>query len=415
MIDVTEKNKQRASEKNKAIQVLDFNEVSFENPHPDVHVAKILIANASWVNTSEGTVVIDTLLYPGVGKQMKQRLDETGGHVKYIIYTHHHGDHVGGAKAFIEDKPEIIGHRFLPEDLEKYRILQEHRARIASIQFNVPFVPERVRSFVEPTKTYDESMVFSLGDKTFELYHARAETDDATWVYVPEIKTVFVGDLIIAGFPNIGNPFKPTRFALSWARALEAIRAKAPELLIAHGGRAVYAGDDVKELLDVTIEGIYSIHDQVAECINKDVPVDEIIHQVKLPDHLKDHRWLRFLYSRPEFAVYNIYRWYHGYFDHNPANLLPRPAKEVNNEIFNLIGDGERILSRSRKLFEDGDAQLALQVLDVLLKKEPDHIEARKLRLNILERLCEEDYCLMSRNTWVYFMDKDKEFLRIKE
>ncbi|MBW2181994.1 MAG: hypothetical protein JRG81_16740, partial [Deltaproteobacteria bacterium] len=182
-----------------------------------------------------------------------------------------------------------------------------------------------------------------------------------------------------------------------------------------HGGRAVYAGDDVKELLDVTIEGIYSIHDQVVECINKDMPVDEIIHQVKLPDHLKDHRWLRFLYSRPEFAVYNIYRWYHGYFDHNPANLLPRPAKEVNNEIFNLIGDSERILSRSRKLFEDGDAQLALQVLDVLLKKEPDHIEARKLRLNILERLCEEDYCLMSRNTWVYFMDKDKEFLGIKE
>lgn len=415
MIDVTEKKKQQGSEKNEAIQVIDFNEVSFENPHPDVHVAKILIANASWVNTSEGAVVIDTLLFPDVGRKMKEKLDETGGPVKYIIYTHHHGDHVGGAKAFLKDEPEIIGHRLLPEGLEKYRILQEHRSRIASIQFNVPFVPERVISFIEPTKTYDESMVFSLGDKTFELYHARAETDDATWIYVPEIKTVFVGDLIIAGFPNIGNPFKPTRFALSWARALEAIRAKTPELLIAHGGRAVYTGDDVKELLDVTIEGIYSIHDQVAECINKDVPVDEIIHQVKLPDHLKDHRWLRFLYSRPEFAVYNIYRWYHGYFDHNPANLLPRPAKEVNNEIFNLIGDSERILSRSRKLFEDGDAQLALQVLDVLLKKEPDHIEARKLRLNILERLCEEDYCLMSRNTWVYFMDKDKEFLGIKE
>lgn len=415
MIDMTKKNNPQGIDKNKAIQVIAFNEVSFESPHPDVHVAKILIANASWVNTTDGTVVIDTLLFPDVGKKMKEKLDETGGPVKYIIYTHHHGDHVGGAKAFLEDKPEIIGHRFLPEDLEKYRILQEHRARIASIQFNVPFVPERALSFVEPTKTYDKSMVFSLGDKTFELYHARAETDDATWIYVPEIKAAFVGDLIIAGFPNIGNPFKPTRFALSWARALEAVRAKEPELLIAHGGRAVFAGDEVKELLDVTIEGIHSIHDQVAEYINKDLPVDEIIHQVKLPDHLKGHRWLKFIYSRPEFAVYNIYRWYHGYFDHNPANLLPRPAKEVNNEIFNLIDDRERILSRSKELLENGEAQLALQVLDVLLKKEPDHIEARKLRLSILERLCEEDYCLMSRNTWVYFIDKDKEFLGIKE
>jgi alkyl sulfatase BDS1-like metallo-beta-lactamase superfamily hydrolase len=166
------------------------------------------------------------------------------------------------------------------------------------------------------------------------LYHARAETDDATWVFVPELKTVFVGDLIIAGYPNIGNPWKPTRFALSWARALEAVRAKAPELLIAHGGRAVYQGPEVRDLLDANIEGIYSIHDQVVDCINKDMPVDEIIHTVKLPDHLKNHKALPFIYSRPEFAVYNIYRWYHGYFDHNPAHLLPRPDREVKMRKF---------------------------------------------------------------------------------
>jgi hypothetical protein len=40
--------------------------------------------------------------------------------------------------------------------------------------------------------------------------HARGETEDASWVFVPEIKAAFVRDLIISGFPNIGNPFKPT-------------------------------------------------------------------------------------------------------------------------------------------------------------------------------------------------------------
>jgi hypothetical protein len=39
---------------------------------------------------------------------------------------------------------------------------------------------------------------------------------------------------------------------------------------------------------------------------------------------------------------------------------------------------------------------LALQVLDVLLQHDPDDAEARKkLRIEILEVLCEEDYCLM--------------------
>ena len=395
----------------KAFQVIDHNEVAFENPHPDVHVAKILIANASWIDTSEGTVVVDTLLFPAVARKMRDKIAAESGPVKYVIYTHHHMDHVGGGTVFLDQQPEIVAHRYLPEHLEKYSILKVHRSRIASIQFNVPFDPDRTPALAAPTRLFDHSTAFTLGDKTFELYHARAETEDATWVFVPEIKAVFVGDLIISGFPNIGNPWKPTRYALPWARALEVVRSKEPELLVAHGGRAVYQGDEVKELLDVTIEAIYSIHDQVADFINKDIPVDEMIHMVDLPAHLKTHPFLRFIYSRPEFAVYNIYRWYHGYLDHNPANLLPRPDAEVNEEIFGLIGDGEAILQRSTALFESGKPQLALQVLDVLLKHEPENIAARELHLKLLEALCEADYCLMSRNTWIYFMDKDKELL----
>ncbi len=401
----------RTPEKNKAIQVLEAPSVKFEHPHPDVYVAKIPIANASWINTGEGTVLIDTLQGPVVAQQMKEKMQGTSGPLRTIIYTHHHGDHVGGASVFLDQNPEIIGHRFLPEDLEKLEILREHRARIASIQFNIPFTPNRFRNFIRPTRTFSDTLTFSLGGKTFELYHARAETDDAVWIYVPEIKAVFVGDLIIAGFPNIGNPFKPTRFALPWARALEAVRAKEADLLIAHGGRAVYQGAEVKDLLDQTIEAIYSIHDQVVEGINKDLPIEEMIHQIRLPEHLRNSPYLQFVYSRPEFAVYNIYRWYHGYFDHNPAHLLPRPEKEVNEEIFRMIGSAQTILDRAKVLFNEGKAQLALQVLDVLLKSDPQHREGRKLHLAILEALCEQDYCLMSRNTWVYAMEQDKKFL----
>ena len=404
------------TEKNKAMQVIDFNDVIFENPHPDIHIARVMIANATWVHTSEGTVLVDTLNNTGVSAQMREKLLETGGTVKKIIYTHHHLDHVSGAQVFEEDKPEIIAHRYLPENIEKYLITKDHRARVTSIQFNVPFDPDRVAKsgYLPPTRTFSDSMVFTQGDKTFELYHARAETDDATWIFVPEIKTVIVGDLIIAGFPNIGNPFKPVRFALPWARALEKVRDKEPELLIAHGGRAVYQGNEVREVLDANIEAIYAIHDQVADAINRDVPVDEMIHDIALPDHLKDSPYLQFVYSRPEFAVYNIYRWYHGYFDHNPAHLLPRPEKEVNAEIINLIGDPQAILSRASELLDSDQPQLALQVLDIVLKADPNHIEGRRLHYRILELLCEADSCLMSRNTWVHFMDRDKELLREK-
>ena len=92
--------------------------------------------------------------------------------------------------------------------------------------------------------------------------------------------------------------------------------------------------------------------------------------------------------------------------------MLPRPQKEVDSEILGLIGDPEKILNRVRTLFAQGQAQLALQVLDVLIQAEPENLEARRLRIELLERLGSEDYCLMSRNAWVYFVERDREFLR---
>jgi len=398
-------------------QVILGSKVSYRNPAPDIYTARVPIATASWINTKEGTVVIDMLLSKQNGKNMVQKIEESGGDVKYVVITHAHMDHWGGYKPFEEKYPEakIIMHKLGVERIEKYKILAKHRAYMASVQFDVPEVPRR-RNFLEPTKTYDESMTFKLGGYTFELNHGRGETDDATWIWVPEIKTVFVGDLLLGMFPNIGNPFKPTRFALPWARTLEKIREKKPELIITGSGiDPVFKKEEITEVLDDTIEAIYSIHDQVVTLLNKKIPINDMIHQVVLPEHLKDKPHLRFLYSRPEFAVYNIYRWYHGYFDFNPAHLLPRPDHEINDEIFSLIGNKEKILERTKELISEDKHQLALQVLDVLLQHDMENIEGRELRIQILKKLREMDYCLMSRNTWTYFINQDKKFLNKKE
>lgn len=396
-------------EEGRAMQVIQEARVSFRNPRPDIFVAQVPIANAAWIKTEEGTVVVDSLERAAQGKIMLEKIHETTGPVKYLIFTHGHLDHVGGWFAFSGDGPKMLGQRLIVDRFEKYRILARHRARIASIQFNIPPFEYPERQY-PPVELYDEFHSFQLGGKTFELYHARGETDDATWVWVPELKAAFVGDLIIAGFPNIGNPYKPTRMALPWARALEAVRAKNPEIIIAGGGKSIYEGQDAVEILDILIEAIYSVHGQVVNLINEDLPVEEIAARVKLPEHLAGDKRLGFTYSRIEFAAYNIFRWYHGYFDHNPAHLLPRPLSEVNRELHGLIGAGP-ILQRAGSLFDSGQAQMAIQVLDVLLSAQPEHREARELHLKILEHLAGEDLCLMSRNTWIYFMEQDKKML----
>jgi len=386
----------------------DPDDIYFEDPLEDVHTASLPIAGCAWIETGDGIVLIDTLVSTDAAEHVVDKID---GKIKYIIYTHGHGDHVNGTSVFMKDNPEVIASKYLPDRLDKYKMLAPHRARIRAQQFNYPEKITR-RDWVYPTKTFLGEMTIKLGDKTFELYTARAETDDVCWVYVPELKTAFIGDLMIGFFPNIGNPWKPTRFALDWAKTLEKVKSKDPEYVFYNGASQLYKGKRVKKALNANIEVIRSLHDQVIDYINEGMHITEMIHKVKIPDHLKNSPYLRLLYSRPEFFVYNVYRWYHGYFDGNPAHLLPRPEKEVKNEIFDLIGDEEKIINRAKELFENQQAQLGLQILDHLIQVKPNNIKARKLRIKILKELGSQDYCLMSRNTWVYYINKDKEIIR---
>ena len=377
-----------------------------------VYSATLPIAGMVWIETGEGAVLIDTLLNIASAEKVVDKIKEK---IKYIIYTHGHADHVGGAKAFIKDSPKILASIYLPDRFERYEFLEPYRNLIAAMQFNIPVKAfgKGLRDYVYPTETFMGDYTFKLGNKTFECHSGRAETDDVVWIYIPEINTACIGDLMIGQmFPNIGNPWKPTRFALDWAKELERIRALEPKYIFCNGGGHLYEGNNVKEALNANIEVIRSLHDQVVKYINEDVHISEMIHMVQIPDHLKKSPYLKQLYSRPEFFVYNLYRWYHGYYDHNPAHLLPRPEKEVMKEIFALIGDAEKVINHARNLLEQGKPQLALQILDVLIQAEPENTEAIKLQIELLTNLSAKDRCLMSKNCFLFHIKQDKLTLR---
>ncbi|MFX1238728.1 MAG: alkyl sulfatase dimerization domain-containing protein, partial [Promethearchaeota archaeon] len=320
-----------------------------------------------------------------------------------------------GAKVFMETNPEVIASKLLPERFDRYKLLEPYRNLIATMQFNIPEYAfgKNLKEYIYPTKTFLGDFSFKLGKYTFQLHTGVGETDDAVWVYIPELNTAVIGDFMMGPwFPNVGNPWKPTRFALEWAKELERIRAVKPKFIFCSGGGYLYEGEDVLKALNDNIEVIHSLHDQVVKYINEGMHITEMIHVVKIPDHLNKSPYLKQVYSRPEFFVYNVYRWYHGYYDHNPAHLIPRPEKEVMEEINNLIGDKEKILSRVNNLLKQEQFQLGLQILDILIQSESENIRALELRVRLVEKLAQNDKCVMSKNAYFYSIKQDKELIK---
>jgi glyoxylase-like metal-dependent hydrolase (beta-lactamase superfamily II) len=135
-----------------AIRVIGAPEVEFREPPnlKDVHTARLPIAGMAWVDTDDGVVLIDTLSRVDAAKQVLEKIKAP---IKYIVYTHGHGDHVGGASVFLKDNPVIIASKYLPDRFEKYKILAPYRAHIGAVQFNTPEFQRRA-DYTYPTKTF---------------------------------------------------------------------------------------------------------------------------------------------------------------------------------------------------------------------------------------------------------------------
>jgi glyoxylase-like metal-dependent hydrolase (beta-lactamase superfamily II) len=377
------------------------------NLHQEAHYAY-----ASWVITDDGVVVIDT------GEPFQSSLineeiaRETDKPVKYVIYTHGHADHSRGTYAFLEHNPRIIAHENLISRFKRHELTAEYINRIMKIQihFDLQSEPMPKYPFIYPTDTYTDEYEFRLGGKTFYLFHGKGETDDHTLVWIPEEKAAFCGDLLEASFPNLGNPFKVQRYAEEWAVALERVLELDPDIAIG-GDVVLITKEKILEVLGENIELLRFLQDSVVKAANQGKNLEQMTEEIQLPPHLEKSPNLQQIYSRREFAIYNIWKRYCGYFDFSPSSLLPRPKQEISGVVRGLINDDEAIVRAAKKLMADGQLQLALETLDIILKTDYEYVPARRERMEILKKLFDTDICLMSRNTWLYYLEEDERFL----
>jgi alkyl sulfatase BDS1-like metallo-beta-lactamase superfamily hydrolase len=315
-------------------------------------------ANVSAFDTEDGLVLVDTGasfvasdVHHAIRGWSARRLDTA-------VYSHGHIDHVFGVGVFEEEAqekgwtpPQVVAHDALPARFDRYIATAGYNEVINQRQFGVADL-RWPTTYRYPDRTYAQALSLSVGGTTFELHHARGETDDHTWTWIPGPKVLCSGDLFIWASPNAGNPQKVQRYPREWAAALREMVALGPEVLLPGHGFPVIGADRVRQALTDTAELLESLVEQTVDLMNTGARLDEILHSVTVPLHLADRPYLQPVYDEPEFVVRNIWRLYGGWWDGNPATLKPAPEATLARELADLAGGASVLAERALTLAE---------------------------------------------------------------
>jgi alkyl sulfatase BDS1-like metallo-beta-lactamase superfamily hydrolase len=355
------------------------------------------------IRTSAGLVLIDTANAALAARTYAAIQSWDSSPVHTIIYTHGHIDHTGGISVIDDDarargvpRPRIIAHRDVGRRMERYKTTQGFNSIVQGQQFNYPNYTYPVGQR-QPDEVYDDTMSLMIGGEHLELFHGRGETDDATFVWLPERRVLASGDFVIWMFPNAGNPRKVQRYAAEWAAALRRMQTLKPDILIPGHGPVIFGSARANQMLDDGATLLESLVAQTLALMNRGCTLDEVLHGVSAPAELLAKPYLRPKYDDPEFVVRAIWHLYGGWSDGDPAHLKPAPAAELAAELAALAGGAERLAERAAALAEDGRTRLAAHLAEFAARASPGDKAVQATRAMVLGQCMERETSLMGK------------------
>ena len=380
------------------------------------------VSNSSMIVGDNGIVVVDTgMMMDDAGRIVSEFRKITDKPVKAIVFTHGHGDHTGGAAAFLSDEgPQVWAHRnFGSEALPLktggvsyqrvrgarqagFKLPPEQRINngVAPVRY-----PKRGAAAFEagqaviPTHLLDKArQAINVAGIELVLVSSPGETNDQIYVLYPKQRVVFAGDNFYRSFPNLyairGTPQRSVRV---WAESLTKLAEEEAVALVGGHTNPILGKDNVKQVLTDYRDAVQFIHDKTVEGMNQGMTPDQLVAYVRLPEQLAKRDYLQPFYGHPEWGVRSVFSGYLGWFDGNPTNLFRLTPKDEAERLARLVGGSDKLLAAANSANKSGDHQWA----DQLIALDPANNQAKIIKADALTSLARNMVNATARNYYL--------------
>ena len=227
-----------------------------------------------FVTTPEGVIATDPISYlrPQAATTYIEEIKKVSqAPIRYLIYSHHHYDHVAGGKPFKDAGATVVAHRNAKTRLEQ---LKDH-------------------TVVIPDETVDDKRVIELGGTRLELHYVgRNHSDNSLVMLLPREKILFTVDFI----PIEAVQFRdmPDGYLPDWFDSLDRVLALDWERMIPghpYAGGRLGTKEDVQNLKQYMTD----LSDAVKAAANQGKCFDSAMKEVKLPKYEKWGNYEQFL------------------------------------------------------------------------------------------------------------------------
>ncbi|MBP8290804.1 MAG: MBL fold metallo-hydrolase [Chromatiaceae bacterium] len=376
------------------------------------------LAQISFIRGKTGWIVLDPLVSAETARAGLKLLQEHVGEgrpVTAVIYSHDHADHWGGVRGIVDEadvragKVAIIAPDGFMEALVSENVFAGNAMNRRLFYQYGTLLPRSPYGYVSQglgqgvsagavgliaptrfiTKPIEEIDVDGIR-MVFQLTpHTEAPTEMNTWL--PDTKVLWMAENVMAGMHNIYTlRGAPVRNPLNWSKylnqSLHLFGTQAEVMFAAHHWPR-WGNGRIQEVLRAQRDLYANLNNQVLHLANQGVTINEVHNVYEMPKSLQDKWYARGYHGSPEHNSRGVIQRFLGFWDANPATLIPLSPGDSAPLYVEMMGGAEKILARGRQLNDEGAYLYAQEILNRLVQAEPQNQAAKDLLADTFEQI----------------------------